>query len=166
MSSSSNAARLVVPFLLSGLLAGLLAGAPGAQRVLHESAADFRGLGYREFGFAVARAGDLDGDGRDDYWMAGPDYEGESDGIVYLCSGADGEPTLLLAGAPGERFGPRAVGRLLLRENRSGEDDHARDNAGANRRVGPGRTRGSAPTTSAECRVGVRTTACHRYRWG
>ena len=106
MSSSSNAARLVVPFLL----AGLLAGAPGAQRVLHESAADFRGLGYREFGFAVARAGDLDGDGRDDYWMAGPDYEGESDGIVYLCSGADGEPTLLLAGAPGERFGWCLVG--------------------------------------------------------
>ena len=67
----------------------LLAPAAAAQRALFESHPT-GDLDYLNYGYALARAGDLDGDGREDFWMGGPDaYDdfGFVPGRVYLSSG-------------------------------------------------------------------------------
>ncbi|MCH2105068.1 MAG: integrin alpha [Planctomycetes bacterium] len=60
------------------------------------------------FGFSVASAGDLDGDGRQDLWIGAPneDPNGPDSGAVYAYSTGSGSLLLVIPGAnPGDKFG-------------------------------------------------------------
>ncbi len=60
------------------------------------------------FGFTLGRAGDVDGDGRSDYFVGAPEHTGGNgarSGCVALYSGADGHALAPLVGVAGERFG-------------------------------------------------------------
>jgi len=98
---------------LAPLLALALAAPLCAQTVLHKTL----GTGLPgENGFALAAAGDVSGDGLEDYWMSAPNV---SDGFggcaVLLCSGADGATLRTLSVAEhDEHFGfALAAGRDL-----------------------------------------------------
>ncbi|MBL8840193.1 MAG: FG-GAP repeat protein [Planctomycetes bacterium] len=83
--------------------ASLLSGANGAPL------ATWRGSAAGDsFGFALGRAGDVDGDGRSDYFVSAPEHSagnGSRSGCVALFSGADGHALAPLVGSAGERFG-------------------------------------------------------------
>ncbi len=60
------------------------------------------------FGFSLANAGDLDGDGRDDLWVGAPneDPNGPDSGAAYAYSTGSGGILRVLSGAnPGDKFG-------------------------------------------------------------
>ena len=83
----------------------VVSGADGSILLTYEGATP-----YGVFGLAIANAGDLDGDGRDDLLIGAPneDPNGADSGAVYILSTAsqNGPAIHTLSGAnPGDRFG-------------------------------------------------------------
>ncbi|NOT29010.1 MAG: hypothetical protein HOP15_01020 [Planctomycetes bacterium] len=98
---------LLVPTTL--VLVGWFAPEVSAQKVLHANDGDGY---YKEHGHTLAAAGDVNGDGVNDYWMGAPDlFDSWPFGSVYLVSGADGSTLLQLDGTDlRERFGYALAG--------------------------------------------------------
>ena len=79
----------------------------GTQALLHEASGDF---GSDQLGFVVAGAGDVDGDGFDDYLATATFYD-FGDGLVRIYSGLTGLPLNSFVGWSGsEQLGMRADG--------------------------------------------------------
>ena len=67
------------------------------------------------FGFSVAGAGDLDGDGHDDFLVGQPSLSGEEPGSVRVFGGIDGGLVATLTGlAPGDGFGASVASAGLV----------------------------------------------------
>ena len=105
--------RAVVSGTAFGIVATL--GGARAQQVLMEFANPPPYASSEEFGFGVAWAGDIDGDGVDDALIAAPFTTATRDGAVYVVSGATGSIIR-------EHLGPESLARLGIGGLAAGAD--------------------------------------------
>ncbi|MCC6675740.1 MAG: FG-GAP repeat protein [Phycisphaerales bacterium] len=79
------------------------------------------GTGEDELGYTVAATGDVNGDGRPDYAVGAPGFDGDR-GRVYIYSGLDGTVFRTITGDnPGDRFGQAISAGVDLPTNKAGD---------------------------------------------